>query len=230
MTVSLDGGYRPRPVLHRLRLAIKPLVPVTLHAAAKRVVLSAAGLALRGDRVRCPCCGRSFRRFLRYPALFCPGCSSYERHRFLCLVLDARPDLLAGRRSVLHVGPEPCIRRRIEPCVGEYLSIDLDPRRAMRAMDVTALDFPNERFDLAVCSHVLDEVPDRDTALQELVRVLEPGGLALFGMAVPLQTELEERLERAGFSVEALVAGDLGDETVERCGLIPDERLYLARV
>ena len=166
---------------------------------------------------------------MRYPALFCPGCSSHERHRFLCLVLDRRPDIVAGQPSMLHVGPEPCIRRRLEPRVGEYLSIDLDARRAMRAMDVTALAFPDGRFDLALCSHVLDEVADRDRALSELRRVLRPGGLALFGTAVPLQPELEERLEKAGFSVEALEAQELGGEAVERYGLIPDERLYLAR-
>jgi SAM-dependent methyltransferase len=217
-------------VLHRLRLAVKPLVPVSLHRAVKRLVLSLTAVALWGRRVTCPCCGRSFRRFLRYPALFCPGCSSYERHRFLCLVFDERPELLAGRRNVLHVGPEPCIRRWIEPRVADYLSIDLDPRRAMRAMDVTALELPDGSFDLVVCSHVLEEVADRDAAVREIGRVLEPGGLALFGTAVPLQPELEERLDRAGFEVEALTAGDVGAETVERHGLIPDERLYLASV
>jgi SAM-dependent methyltransferase len=215
-------------VLHRLRLAVKPLVPVPLHAAAKRIVLFGTRLALAGTRVSCPCCGRSFRRFLRYPALFCPGCSAYERHRFLCVVLDRRPELLSARRGMLHVGPEPCIRRRVERRVGEYVSIDLDPRRAMRAMDVTALGFPEGRFDLVVCTHVLDEIADRDRAVSELRRVLGPGGLALFGTAVPLQPELEERLERAGFAVEALAAAALGQETVERYGLIPEERLYLA--
>jgi len=217
-------------VLHRLRLAVKPLVPFALQSAAKRLVLFFSALALTGSRVSCPCCGRSFRRFLHYPALFCPGCSSYERHRFLCLELERRPELLAARRSVLHVGPEPCIRRRVEPGVGDYVSIDLDPRRAMRAMDVAAMAFPDDRFDLVICSHVLEEVPDRDAALREINRVLEPGGLALFGAALPFQDELEERLERAGFTVEVLVAGDLGAETLTRCGLIAEERLYLACV
>jgi SAM-dependent methyltransferase len=217
-------------VLHRLRLALKPYVPVSLHRAAKRAVLSTVALALAGSRVECACCGRSYRRFLRYPALFCPGCSSYERHRFLCLVLDARPELLAGRR-LLHVGPEPCIRRRLERVdLSGYLSIDLDPSRAMRAMDVTMLDLEDGSFDAAICSHVLEEVADRDQALAELRRVLRPGGLALLGTTVPAQEELEERLSRAGFQVEALTARELGSDSVARYGLIADERLYLARV
>ena len=134
-------------MLHRLRVAIKPFVPVALHGTAKGLALRLAALGLRGSGVDCPCCGSSFRRFLRYPALYCPACGSYERHRFLCLVFDRRPELLAGRGSALHVGPEPCIRRRLERSgMDGYLSIDLEPRRAMRAMDVTALDLPRRRL------------------------------------------------------------------------------------
>src|SRR5829696_1066453 len=130
---------RSAPVLHRLRLAVKPLVPVALRGAAKSLALRLAAIGLRGSRVDCPCCGRSFRRFLSYPAPYCPACGSYERHRFLCLVLDGRPELLTGRRSALHVGPEPCIQRKLERSgVDDYLSIDIDPRLAMQAMDVTA--------------------------------------------------------------------------------------------
>ena len=186
-------------MLHRLRLAVKPFVPVALRGAAKRLALRLAALGLRGSRVACPCCGHSFRRFLRYPALYCPACGSYERQRFLCLVFNQQvQELLAGRRSVLHVGPEPCIRRRLERSgIDDYLSIDLDPRLAMRAMDVTALDLPDDHFELVFCGHVLDIVSDPDLALRELRRVLQPEGLALFQTPVQAQPELEERLARA---------------------------------
>jgi len=220
-------------VLHRLRFGVKRLLPVALHSAAKRAMLAATAVALRGDSVECPCCGRTFRRFLAYPGLFCPGCSSYERHRFMWLVFERRPELLAGREGVLHVGPEPCVVRILERAgVAGYLSIDLIPGRAMRAMNLTNLDLPDDSFDLALCSHVLDEAENRDDdrlrALTELRRVVRPGGLALFGTMVPLQERLEARLARAGFDVEILVAGELGPDAVRRYGLLADERLYLA--
>jgi SAM-dependent methyltransferase len=219
-------------LLHRLRLAVKPLVPVALHGPAKALTMRATALALRGSNVECPCCGGRFRRFLDYPAGFCPRCSSYERHRFLCLLVDRHPELLRGRRSVLHVGPEPSVTRLLQRAgLDDYLSIDLDYRLAMERMDVTELKLPDDRYDLVVCSHVLIEVPDQRRALGELLRVLRPGGLGLFGTALTAQRTppvLRDELAAAGFEVRTFAAGELGPELVARHGLIADEELYAA--
>lgn len=43
--------------------------------------------------------------------------------------------------------------------------------------DVTALPFAAERFAGAVCGEVLEHVPDDRAAIQELARVLRPGGV-----------------------------------------------------
>jgi SAM-dependent methyltransferase len=219
-------------LLHRLRLAVKPLVPVALHGPAKALAMRATALALRGDGVECPCCGGRYRRFLDYGSLFCPGCSSYERHRFLCLLVEGRPDLLRGRRSALHVAPEPSVKPLLDRAgVEDYLSIDLDYRLAMERMDVTDLPLQDDRFDLVVCSHVLIEVPDERRALAELLRVLRPGGVGLFQTAVTAQRVapvLRDELQEAGFEVETLTAGELGPELVERHGLIAEEELYVA--
>lgn len=219
-------------MLHRLRLAVKPFVPVALHGPAKALAMRATALALRGDAVECPCCGRRFRRFLDYGSLFCPGCSSYERHRFLCLLVARRPELLRGRRSALHVAPEPSVKPLLDRAgIDDYLSVDLDYRLAMERMDVTDLPLPDDRFDVVVCSHVLVEVPEHERAIAELLRVLRPGGIGLFGTAVTAQRVppvLRDDLQAAGFEVETLCAGDLGPELVRRHGLIAEEELYVA--
>ena len=219
-------------MLHRLRFAVKPLVPVGLHGFAKALAMRAAALALRGDNVECPCCGRRFRRFLEYPTLFCPGCSSYERHRFLCLYVERHPGLLRGRRSALHVAPEPCLKPLLDGAgIDDYLSIDLDYRLAMERMDVTSLRLPDDHFDLVVCSHVLIEVPDHERGIAELRRVLRPGGIGLFQTAVTAQRVppvLRDELVAAGFVVETVSAAELGPELVARHGLIADEELYVA--
>ena len=193
--------------------------------------MRATALALRGDAVECPCCGGRYRRFLDYGSLFCPGCSSYERHRFLCLLVERRPELLRGRRSALHVAPEPSVNPLLDRAgVEDYLSIDLDYRLAMEKMDVTDLQLPDDRFDLVVCSHVLIEVPDHRRALAELFRVLRPGGIGLFGTAVTAQRVppvLRDELAATGFEVETFTAGELGPELVERHGLIAEEELYV---
>jgi SAM-dependent methyltransferase len=221
-------------VLHSLRVAAKRLFPGSTHGLAKAVVLRAAALALHGDGVECPCCRRRYRRFLQYPSLFCPGCSSFERHRFLCLYLGGHLELLAGRRSVLHVSPEPCIERLLRGHgFAEYLSIDLEYRLAMRKMDVTKLEFGDGSFDTVVCSHVLDAVADLPRALSELNRVLEPGGLALLTTpAIPRDTpeRFAQSLREAGFDVEVLTAAEaVSDAEARRYGIDRAETLYAAR-
>lgn len=41
--------------------------------------------------------------------------------------------------------------------------------------DITNLPFPDDHFDLVICSEVLEHVPAHEQALKELVRVLKPG-------------------------------------------------------
>jgi len=73
---------------------------------------------------------------------------------------------------------------------------DLDPRmvaqaraRAMReGMNIDlavarsqALPFPDNTFDVVTCITVLAFIPDADTAIQEMARVLRPGGRLVIG-------------------------------------------------
>jgi ubiquinone/menaquinone biosynthesis C-methylase UbiE len=47
--------------------------------------------------------------------------------------------------------------------------------------DARKLPYPNATFDGAYLTAVLGEIPDRDTALAELARVLKPGGRLVVG-------------------------------------------------
>jgi len=55
---------------------------------------------------------------------------------------------------------------------------DLSDRAQFSVMDAEALEFPDESFDLIVCSGVLHHL-DLDRAYRELARVLRPGGRVL---------------------------------------------------
>ena len=45
----------------------------------------------------------------------------------------------------------------------------------LSAADVTRLPFPEDCFDLVVCSEVLEHIPDHARAIDEIIRVLKPG-------------------------------------------------------
>jgi len=46
---------------------------------------------------------------------------------------------------------------------------------SLSAADITRLPFPDGCFDLVVCSEVLEHIPDHETAIREIIRVLKPG-------------------------------------------------------
>lgn len=219
--------------LHRLRTRLKPLVPRRFQHALTKAAFRAVGLALRGDSVECPCCGARFRRFVRYPSLYCPRCGSYERHRAFCLYLQERGDLFARPVRLLHVAPEEALERHLRGRPGvEYVSIDLEYPLAMRRMDVTRMDFEDGSFDVVLCLHMLNEVPDEAQALRELARVTAPGGETFVQLPLEFQRpDLADALTGAGFDTvdELRPTKRLAPELVERYGLIPAELLYACR-
>jgi hypothetical protein len=137
-----------------------------------------------GNRYEDPICGRSFRSFIpgprQRPHAYCPACRSAERHRVLFLFLRRRTDAFKRPQRVLHVAPELGIARRLRDVPGvTYVSTDLESSAAMVAADLTDLPFDDRSFDLALCSHVLEHIPDDVAAMRELRRVLAPDGMAV---------------------------------------------------
>jgi ubiquinone/menaquinone biosynthesis C-methylase UbiE len=64
----------------------------------------------------------------------------------------------------------------------EYVTADLNASDASVVMDVTAIDFPNETFDVILCSHVLEHVTDDRRAMREFRRIVKPTGWALINV------------------------------------------------
>jgi SAM-dependent methyltransferase len=205
-----------------------------------------------GSSVACPICGWTGHAFALHhypvkpaPVKLCPRCDSSERHRFSYLILKDR--LPAYGESVLHFAPEPGVEKWLRSFAHTYLSVDIASPRAMRHMDITALDLPDQTFSLLFCSHVLEHIEDDRAAIRELFRVLKPGGLAVIMVPIRGATSYEdptitapeqrlqhfhqedhvrfygldivERLQAEGFSVETLSTGTLDPATVRHYGL-----------
>ena len=172
--------------------------------AAVRV--RAATARHRGSAVCCPLCDNAFDRFKddwNRPRALCWRCGSHERHRAQWLLLQRRPQLLEGARSLLHFSPEWCLRRHLAQLPGlRYVTTDLDPAQDVDLrLDVTALDLPDGAFDAILCSHVLEHVPDDRAAMAELRRVTAPGGFTL--VMVPLALDRARTYEDAAITAPA---------------------------
>lgn len=121
------------------------------------------------------------------PAMFLPWATILLRHA-----------ALQSRERVLDVAcGTGIVARRAAPLVGangQVVALDMDPEmlavaRALPAPsgatiswqkgNAMALPFPDGAFDVVLCQHRLQFVPDRAGAVREMRRVLEPGGRAL---------------------------------------------------
>lgn len=60
-----------------------------------------------------------------------------------------------------------------------YTTTDLNSPIADVKADICALPFKDHSFDFIICNHVLEHIPDDTKAMQELYRVLAPGGTAI---------------------------------------------------
>lgn len=161
----------PRPILIRLSYVIRP-------------VLAAA---LKGNTYTDPIDGKSFKNFLPYGYghqrnnVLAPGTLSLERHRLLWLYLNKETDFFIAAKKVLHFAPEQAFYKRFRNQKNlDYTTTDLYSPLADVKADICNLPFEDNAYDLILCNHVLEHVPDDTKAMQELYRVLKPGGMGIF--------------------------------------------------
>jgi SAM-dependent methyltransferase len=165
--------------MNALRTRVPARFKPRLRALRRQVVL----ISYRGTSVYCDCCQRHFRRFLPFGVTpranaRCPGCHSLERHRLIARYLSALSPADTPT-SALHIAPEACLVPLVRRITTSYVSADLyDPNVDVQA-DLEALPFDDQSFDIVMCNHVLEHVPDDRAALRELRRVIRPGGSAI---------------------------------------------------
>ena len=177
-------NFLPRPFLIQLSLIFRPFIKVFY----------------RGDRFTDPIDGSSYRTFLPYgynklrPNALCPGTLSLERHRYLWLYLQRQTSFLEDQLNVLHVAPEQVFYTKFKQFKHwKYTTTDLHSPLADIKADICALPFQDNSFDLILCNHVLEHIPDDATAMKELFRVLKKGGTLI--AQVPLNETAEVTFE-----------------------------------
>ncbi len=170
----------PRPLLIKLSYWVRPLI----------------AFWLKGKKYTDPIDGKSFRAFLPYgyeqprENVLSPSTLSLERHRLLWLYLKNETDLFSKSQRLLHFAPEQAFYKRFKRLQHiEYTTTDLNSPLAEVKADICMLPFPDNSFDVILCNHVLEHIPDDTKAMQELYRVLKPGGWGVFQIPQDLKRD-----------------------------------------
>jgi len=232
-----------------------------------------------GNKYTCPICKKSFRKFIpaciseatviytknivgggqRENAL-CPCCISTERLRLEYLYLQKHTNIFDSKNKVLHFAPESCLEWLLKKNQNiDYISGDIEKGCAMYIVDITDICFGDNEFDFVIFNHVLEHVFDDKKALEEVQRVLKPGGLAV--ITVPISqnsvatiekptTSDEDRLElygqkdhyrlygmdfpsrlmSAGFDVTTFNAKkNISTELIEKYSLLEMETIFIGK-
>ncbi len=161
----------PRPLLIRLSYWVRPLI----------------AFSLKGKTYTDPIDGKSFRKFLPYgyenprENVLSPSTLSLERHRLLWLYLKNETKFFNQPLKLLHFAPEQAFYKRFKKLENlEYTTTDLNSPLADVKADICDLPFKDDTFDVILCNHVLEHIPNDTKAMQELFRVMKPGGWGIF--------------------------------------------------
>ena len=171
----------PRPLLIRLSYIVRPIL----------------AFILKGNTFTDPIDGKSFSSFLPYGYgnqrnnVLSPSTLSLERHRLLWLYLKNETNFFSAKLRVLHFAPEQAFYKRFKNMSNlEYVTTDLNSPLADVKADICNLPFKDSEFDIILCNHVLEHIPDDTKAMQELYRVLKVGGMGIFQIPQDLNREI----------------------------------------
>lgn len=171
----------PRPLLIRLSYVARPII----------------AFSLKGTNFTDPIDGKSFKSMLPYGYekqrnnVLSPSTLSLERHRLLWLYLNEQTDFFTVPKKVLHFAPEQAFYKLFRKQKNlDYTTTDLFSPLADVKADICNLPFEDNQYDVILCNHVLEHIPDDTKAMQELYRVLKPGGMAILQIPQDLKREV----------------------------------------
>lgn len=220
-----------------------------------------------GNKVECPTCGGHYKAFMpfRYRQnAQCPDCNSLERHRYIYIHLKDKLNFFeTPLKKVLHFAPDICLVKHIKDnpnidyVTADYMtsftsSITIMPDHVMSIDDIK---FDDNSFDVIIAIGILVMVPDDTKAMREVLRVLKPGGYAVFHDPINYQqtktiasdtvsaeerkkifhghdqrwyygTDYADRLRKQGFEISDDTFATEVDYS--RYGFAPNEKVYIA--
>lgn len=172
----------------------------------------------KGNKYECPFCGFKSERLLQiglhHQAIIdnkiigagvryggCVKCDSMDRDRLLYAYFKFELKVFKNNKefSILHLAPELMISKEFLKyrykeyiCTDKFMPGYVYPKYTVD-MDIMNITFSDNSFDLVICNHVLEHIPDDLGAMKELYRVLKPEGTAV--LQVPISSSLKTTYE-----------------------------------
>lgn len=214
-----------------IKKLVKSIVPTSFIRKNDKLLRRFVSLSYRGNAYECNICNFTMTKFivLSNGNKLCPKCGSLPRTRRLWQLIEPT---IAGK-DILQFSPSKSLSDRIANSNPKsYVTTDYeDEFEADKKHDIQAIDELDNSFDIVICYHVLEHIPDDRKAMSELYRILRPNGscyiqtpfkdgdiyednnintpegrLAHFGQEDHLRiysvAGLKSRLEENGFKVE----------------------------
>lgn len=133
----------------------------------------------------------------------CPKCGASDRDRLYAIYFE---EIIEKNRQykLLDFAPSASLQNFIKSFSNiKYRSADLFMENVDDKVDISDMQiYPDESFDIFLCSHVLEHIPDDRKAMRELYRILDAHG---WGIAmVPICLSLEEVHEDSTITDEGL--------------------------
>lgn len=185
-----------------MKKLLKKIVPKKMH---RRIRL----LLHKGNKYTCPFCGYSSRDLLALghdvPVLTekqviggrkrfgkCYKCGSSDRERLIYIYLKEEVKLFetGKKKRLLHIAPEKNLTKALlrfgfeDYVCGDLFTPGYKYPAHVKDINILNIPYDDNTFDLIICNHVLEHIPDDLQAMSELNRVLKQGGQAI--LQVPI--------------------------------------------
>lgn len=130
----------------------------------------------------------------------CYKCGSSDRERLIFTYIKEELNIFGNKKlKILHLAPEKNISTVLVKIGFEnYICGDLFAEgynypNYVQNINVLNIPFPDNYFDLIICNHLLEHVPNDIDAMKELYRVLKNDGQAI--LQVPISNNSEKTFE-----------------------------------
>lgn len=110
----------------------------------------------------------------------CETCQSLERHRAIRGFFSAIRDMsLFSELAVLQFSQDSAVRPEW------FRSYEFSVYGGHNSLDLQNVARPSASYDLVICNHVLEHVPDDGAALRELTRIVKQDGIVFLTVPDP---------------------------------------------